>query len=386
MMLPANISSLFLNISRLLLADRPIFAQLSASLAKIARPDLSCIFALGWHQGRPLLYYQPDRLLLWKDQPSFLADCLQEELMHLLLRHPAQQTAFHAVWAFHLAADLEVLQYLPATVQADRFTMLVQRLQLPQPWSLDALYERLLQLEQANKREQLYRWQAASPISRSAHANWVESWHVNDQNVWQSWWEEQSQLLKSLYPADALLRQLRGASAGADPQNWQIALQRFTQNGARTILQSTHRRPSKRYGTLPGTRRQRQTRLLVIIDTSGSVDQALLTSFFSQLQYLHRQQTIITVVEADHQVRKTYSWNGRIPETAHGGGYTDFNPALAYANAHGPFDGIVYFTDGKANIPTVIPGWPLLWLMAAGPDQEDWSDWPGSVTEMRTLS
>jgi predicted metal-dependent peptidase len=125
---------------------------------------------------------------------------------------------------------------------------------------------------------------------------------------------------------------------------------------------------------------------LAIIDTSGSVDQELLSSFFRQLQYLHRQEVKIKVVEADYRLRLTYIWNGRPPQFASGGGHTDFNPALDYANTSGPYDGVVYFTDGKARIPDVMPAYPLLWLMAGIEEGQDWSAWPGRVVGVTHLA
>ncbi|MEL7221745.1 MAG: hypothetical protein AAGJ93_10525, partial [Bacteroidota bacterium] len=101
-----QIPKIFLEISRILLAERPIFAQLLASMTKVARPELKSIFALGFHQTQPLLYYQADRLIRAQENGLNPVLVLQEELLHFLLKHPTQQNQYPIQWAFHLAADL----------------------------------------------------------------------------------------------------------------------------------------------------------------------------------------------------------------------------------------------------------------------------------------
>ena len=156
--------------------------------------------------------------------------------------------------------------------------------------------------------------------------------------------------------------------------HWATVLRRFLQSGQRNLSQSSLRRPSKRYQTFPGTRRMRQVQLAVIIDTSGSIDQQLRTSLFRELQRLHHLAPAFDVVEADYQVRKTYPFKGQIPAVSHGGGATNFDPALRYINEQEHYDAVIYLTDGVGPTPTVKCRFPLLWLLT---DPE--AELPGAV-------
>lgn len=369
---------MFLDISRFLLADDPVFAQVLASMSKVANAELKSTFALGFFNAQPLLYYHPNRLLGHKTEVNYLALLLKEELLHLVLQHPAKQKHYNRKWAYQLAAALEVVQWLDEETQNNRFNPLVKRLQLTLPWTLGALYERILQLENAHGQDQVLAWQMSSPLNWAAHQYWEENWSFSGIEL-QLWLTDQIQRLKKLFPTHSLWRQIVLESDEKLKDQWQLALQQFANNGSRHILKSSHRRPSKRYGTFPGTRRKRQQRLILIIDTSGSVEERLLGSFFQQVQRLHRQGAAITIIESDYKVRKSYVWNGRIPQVAVGGGHTDFDPALSYADESAACDGIIYFTDGKANRPSIIPRYPVLWMITDDGADKDWSNWPGRV-------
>ena len=79
------------------------------------------------------------------------------------------------------------------------------------------------------------------------------------------------------------------------------------------------------------------------------------------------------VVECDCNVAAAYPFNGKLPETIHGGGGTAFDPVFDWMRSMdgkkaGPFDGCIYFTDGYADRPERPPLCRLLWVL---PPQEN---------------
>ncbi|MCH2046323.1 MAG: VWA-like domain-containing protein [Saprospiraceae bacterium] len=165
--------------------------------------------------------------------------------------------------------------------------------------------------------------------------------------------------------------------------NWRRVLRLFTASSSRTRLKNTIRRPSKRYGTTPGIKIKRKQKILIAIDTSGSVSNDELREFFSELYYIWKQGAEIYVVECDTHIHNQYFYNGKPPAKISGRGGTDFNAPLAFANDEYMPDAIVYFTDGYASAPSVISRKPILWMVTSqGIDEGAWDFLPGRKVKM----
>ncbi|MFK7903549.1 MAG: VWA-like domain-containing protein [Chitinophagales bacterium] len=163
-----------------------------------------------------------------------------------------------------------------------------------------------------------------------------------------------------------------------EPQvNWRRVLRIFAASSTRTYLKNTIRRPSKRYGTTPGIKVKNRQKLLVAIDTSGSVNNDELRVFFSELYHIWRQGAEIFVVECDAAIHNKYLYRGTPPDHISGRGGTDFNAPIEYANTEYQPDAIVYFTDGYAPIPTIKNRNPILWMITAAGLKEGQGVWDG---------
>lgn len=156
------------------------------------------------------------------------------------------------------------------------------------------------------------------------------------------------------------------AAAGAQPAmtDWRRALRLFAASGSSTFLKSTIRRPSKRYGTVPGIRLHRRRELAVAVDTSGSISADDMARFFREIHQIWRQGAHIAIVECDTAIRRSYAYNGAAPPTTSGRGGTRFDAPLEWANERRP-DALLYFTDGKAPAPQQPARMPLLWVIAS---------------------
>jgi len=170
--------------------------------------------------------------------------------------------------------------------------------------------------------------------------------------------------------------------------NWRRVLRIFTASSSRTRLKNTIRRPSKRYGTTPGIKIQSKQKILVAIDTSGSVNEDELREFFGELYHIWKQGAEIYVVECDTHIHNQYHYTGRPPELISGRGGTDFNAPIVFANEQHMPDAIVYFTDGYAPAPAIISRKPILWMVTSqGIDENSWDFLPGRKVKMvRQLS
>lgn len=128
-------------------------------------------------------------------------------------------------------------------------------------------------------------------------------------------------------------------------------------------------RPSKRYGTVPGTRSRHLCRLVAVVDTSGSLSPEELASFAQELQHLARAGAELRVIACDSVVHsdEPFRVRGGLMHLRGGGG-TSLDAGLLAADAHAP-DGIVYLTDGLVSQVSVRPRAPVLWLLT--PDGRD---------------
>lgn len=151
------------------------------------------------------------------------------------------------------------------------------------------------------------------------------------------------------------------------PIDWRAELQRFfCRDRARTWHRPNRRWP-ERVGELPGTSRggRGRPRILVAIDTSGSIQRVELAQIAAEVDRLARRARV-TVVECDDRIRRLYPYRGRL-DSLRGRGGTDLRPPFDpdLLRRHGP-DGIAYFTDGCGPWPMQPPRQRVLWVLTEG--------------------
>ena len=136
--------------------------------------------------------------------------------------------------------------------------------------------------------------------------------------------------------------------------DWRKVLRYFVRTSQRADKRSTPRRINKRYPRVhPGKRVRRHAKIAVSIDQSGSVDDGMLTAFFSELNKL-AEIAEFTVIPFDTAVAedKVYTWKkgqSKKTERVLTGG-TCFNAPTKYVNDR-EFDGHIVLTDMMAPKP-----------------------------------
>jgi predicted metal-dependent peptidase len=149
--------------------------------------------------------------------------------------------------------------------------------------------------------------------------------------------------------------------------NWaRVLREAFPQ---RRQIQPDYLRPNRRFpkrvGEIPGRRRRPpKPKLLVGIDTSGSMSSEALGRVGREIQRLARHATL-TLAECDAAIHRIYSLAGPLGPFV-GGGDTNFVPVFDEAKMARRFEGLVYFTDGKGNLPKTAPSVPTLWALTHG--------------------
>jgi predicted metal-dependent peptidase len=135
--------------------------------------------------------------------------------------------------------------------------------------------------------------------------------------------------------------------SNASQIDWRRAIRIFGSSSRRTRIRTTLKRPSKRFGRIPGVKVQPLSHVAVAIDTSGSIGPEQLKDLFAEVRGIWRSGAEITVIECDDEIRKVWTYRGAVPDRCSGGGGTNFDPAIRWVNEHAArVDGLIYLTDG----------------------------------------
>jgi len=108
-------------------------------------------------------------------------------------------------------------------------------------------------------------------------------------------------------------------------------------------------------------------RLVIVVDSSGSVDEELLNTFLSEVNFLmalitNYQIELLVCDDKVHSHKTSYSGESLDVELRGGGG-TDYRPAFKYIEEN--FDDtklVLYFTDLEGKFPRETPNYEVKWV------------------------
>ena len=136
--------------------------------------------------------------------------------------------------------------------------------------------------------------------------------------------------------------------------DWRKVLRYFIKTSQRASRRSSVKRINRRYAYIhPGKKVERQAKIAIAIDQSGSVSDEMLESFFGELNKLAKLAEF-TVIPFDTEVPKdkVFIWkkgSSQKTERVSCGG-TCFDAPTDYVNKHS-FDGVIILTDMEAPKP-----------------------------------
>ena len=357
------------------------------------------------------LYINPDFWTTFLTTPEYRYGVLKHEILHIVLKHITQSKKFSNHKIYNIAADIVVNQYIDRGQLPEGAVLLEKFAKLLLEPNQDVGYYYLILLkawqdllEKVDKGQELDAFEKSfSDLITSP------SWQLDMHELWskefETMTESERKIVESMI-ADVLnnavkrigqkgignlplgLQQyIRQFMASLEPVvDWRRTLRIFAGSSTRTFLKNTISRPSKRYGTTPGIKIKKRHKLLVAIDTSGSINQQDLKEFFSELKHIWKQKAEIMVVECDTVIQNKYFYKGIIPNIIYGGGGTSFDAPIEYANTEYLADAIIYFTDGFG-AATVQSRKPILWLISSnGADEnmEHWNALKGRKVKMKS--
>lgn len=143
----------------------------------------------------------------------------------------------------------------------------------------------------------------------------------------------------------------------------------------------TRFKPSRRFGfEYMGSKREFTTKLLLAIDTSGSITNQNLKNFYGVINKFFKYGIeSINVLNFDCELQgEPVSFKKRQTAfTISGRGGTDFQPVFDYAKDHPEYDGVIILTDGYANHPQKKPGTKakFVWVLTSEAEYNEHKDW-----------
>jgi predicted metal-dependent peptidase len=169
-------------------------------------------------------------------------------------------------------------------------------------------------------------------------------------------------------------------TAVVDELNWKEKLKYFATAARRVKIHLTRNKLNKRLGMdYPGTNIKRKTKVLVAIDTSGSVADEELMKFMEQVYLMSKTDCEITIVECDAKMYEPWLFNKKRKIKFKGRGGTSFDPVLEYFNKE-PYNGLIYFTDGYCST-SISTNKKILWVVTSGGTME--FEAPGNKVQIK---
>lgn len=165
--------------------------------------------------------------------------------------------------------------------------------------------------------------------------------------------------------ADRLLQQSR------EPKiDWKTELRRFLTN--QVPYDYSFNRPNRRFISqgiyLPGAVKENVGKIVVAIDTSGSVTQQMLEQFAAEMTAIlteaHPSEIVVIYCDAEVNGTETFTPNdGAVKLKMKGGGGTMFKPVFNWVEKNNTHPvALIYMTDLESSDTPKEPEYPTLWV------------------------
>ena len=383
-----------------LLIHQPFFGRLLAEMVKVVDHECFGISISSFSQEYIQLRVNPeywDKVLKGGDEKQTLQlrkNAFKKQLVHFIFKHDLQFFDYEDKTAFIIAAELVANQYLEEEKLQDLFSANLFNLKLTPSNKLQDYYKIILETFDDKKLNDIL-------DLNFKHYEYIRTWEKQIPKF--------EKELESSFRKHFILKLVKSNSFLSDSDlptpmieylnhlkndthsvlNWKKILRQFCKNSNRTNLIHTIGRSSKRYGTFPGIKIRKQPKLLIAIDTSGSINTTDLVHFFNEINHIWKQKAEIRIVECDTHIRQNYNYNGIAPIQVKGRGNTDFNEAIKYANEKYHPDAMIYFTDGFGPKPRIKPSKPMLWIVSTNGIKrrsKTWNELPGWKVKMNVVT
>jgi hypothetical protein len=311
---------------------------------------------------------------------------LKHELLHICFHHLTERDEFLDHELHNIAADIEINQYIDPTYYPTVDILLPStfpELNLPLKAGTKEYYRLLQQAKKDGTSSSLNVMLDGNPSSGgthggsfadSLHPTWKEFNELSDadKRLVKAQIDHQIKELvesqdknRGLIPAE-LESYIKGLFE-EKPQSydWKSYFRRFFGSSSKIYTKKTRRKLNKRFEENPALKIKPKKKVLIGIDTSGSVGDKDLIEFFNEVNHMYKTGISITIAEGDAAIQRTYEYEGKLPENVRGRGGTDMNPFIEYFNQHKQYNSLIILTDGAIGEKTINTFKPMLMVLCS---------------------
>ena len=152
--------------------------------------------------------------------------------------------------------------------------------------------------------------------------------------------------------------------------DYRRALTKFRANIVSPNRRLTRMKPSRRYGfSAMGSRYERKADILIAVDVSGSITDESFNRFYHAiknfffLRIIEKIDLIFFDVNLKNSSPIKFTKNLNLKEITGRGG-TNFQPPVDYfIENKSRYAGMIIFTDGEGNVPSLTASAPILWIL-----------------------
>ncbi len=361
-----DVSSIIESVVRRWFYIEPVLFPIYCTHRLVENKAMKCGFRVGKMQLQynPVILAERIRGKPEAEAVSYIEGLMKMEVIRVLLKHPydRQPNPVNPI-AASLASDITVLE-------AERQTPFHSVFELKEGLTFEEYYDELDNQTDGQSQEQL-----EEKLSKEIKGNpEIKELLESARDKTELWEENQimSQKMNQIINNATSWGSLSGDAiamikATAKPKvDYREVLRNFRSSVLSDERNLTRMRPSRRYGyQCMGSKYQFSTKLLVGVDTSGSISDKALTNFFGVINALFQYGIkAIDVVEFDVDIqdepiplkkaRDEFKVSGR--------GGTDIGPLWKYAASKAGYDGLIVFTDGYFQEPEVKLPMEVVWV------------------------
>lgn len=307
---------------------------------------------------------------------------LWHELLHICFFHLTMRHNFVDKKLFNIAADCEINQYITTEFLPDGAILpsSFPTIQLDLKAGTNYYYQKLLENNSSDNPDpglqSLMNGQSGPPTD--GQGNIHPSWKDFDSLTETEKKLIQNQIEHTLKESATQITKSRGTIPGElkslidelfkvkeEVFNWKAYFRRKLGCSSEIYTKKSRRKMSKRFEDNAGIKIKQKHHILVAVDTSGSVSNAELMEFFSEIHHIYKAGTAITIIECDTKINDIYEYKGKFKGSVVGRGGTDFTPPVDYYNKHkNKFTTLVFFTDGYAPVECK-PHKQMMWVISS---------------------
>ena len=173
--------------------------------------------------------------------------------------------------------------------------------------------------------------------------------------------------------------------------NWKRLLHQYIGSSIKTGFKSSWKRPNRRMSfreDVKGKTSNRTVRILVAIDTSGSMNSSEFQEFINEMKgILNVYKSKIDVIQCDAKIqgkKQTLTPYRNLKFTFRGRGGTSFTPVFDWWKIHLEYDLLIYVTDGYGDQERCNSNKPVIWVLTSnGYTKEEFKPGCGKIVKIK---